>query len=710
MTAHAASRKARFAAVWTITALSVTIACIVAAVLADRTAIRWDVTADRAHSLSARTSAILARLDPSTDSPVDATIVASLSEMDRAARDRLTDLTATINRASDGRARITLADAADPATATTIAELVARLARRDADEIARQRAAIADAAAALAALAADLDALAAPMRRLADNIPDAAAAQRWQGGIAALGPLATDLATAARDLPAFADAPASGTALPEPDAARAAIAPVLTRVTDGATSVAREAEALAASDASPAARDAAMQTQSVAAAIAAAASALPEPLARLAPCDALRVARTLERAEAMVVVGPSAVVIRPIDALFASITSDTGHAAFAGEVALASAIAAASESTRPTVVLVHAEKQPILTPTGEPTPALASVCGRTLADITARGWRLAEWSTVIDPLTPDRVKLGAGPGDPVVWFVLGAPGTATGDAIERTTNLAAGLRRLIDQDESLLITVLPSDLPALGETDPIADALAAFGITADTGRPLVTRAATPTGPSFTVDQTPDIAADHDIAGAIRGLPITMRLAVPMTVEHTGASPILTVPDSRDRWAESSWRILGTPRASIEPPSPDPARDGVAGPWTIALALQREAASARTTPQRTVIVGGALWYADAFTKAAFDVEGRRALRFPGNAQLLDASLAWLAGLDDMIPLAPDVRDVPRIAAIEPARLSAIRWALAAGVPAAALILGVSLHALRNRSGRRTRAATAPPPSR
>ena len=702
--ASPSARRARFAAVWSITAAAVTIACIVAAILADRYPMRWDVTADRAHSLTTRTRAILGRLD----APVDITIIAPMGAMERASRDRLTDLADALATESADRVTVTLADSASPATPRIVADLIARLAERDATDIRFQREEIRRTATELEALRESVIAVATPMRRIAESVSDSGESNRWTGGVAALDPLATDIATAARELPAFAESPTSGTSLPEPDGAAGAIAPVISRIDEGMTTVAREAGVLV--DRSPGGplRDAATQARDAAQRAGTHARSLPERLRRLTPTDALRVARTLERADAIITAGPADVVIRPIESLF---SGGAVGATFSGEESLVGSIAASALVVRPTVVLVHAEKEPILTPSGAPSPALASVCGRSLTELTNRGWRLAEWSTVTEPISPDRVRLGAAPEDPIVWFVLDSPGAATGDAIKRTETLASGVRRLIDQGANLLITVLPSDLPALGETDPIAGALSQLGFTADTGRPVVTRSPTAAGPSFSVDQSPESPGAHPIAGAVRGLPLTLRLATPLLQGKDDLPPhttplLIVTDDSANTWAEANWRILGTTRASIEPPTPDPARDRLTSPWVIATATERTPPAAAALPQRIVIVSGWLWYADAFTRATIEVNGRVGLRTPGNAQLLDASLAWLAWQDDLIPVAPDVRDVPRIAAITPARLSAIRWTLAAGLPGAALVCGVIVHMAR----RRSRRSTTPTPTR
>lgn len=690
--------RARFFAVWLLTAGALTIACILGAVLAARFHARWDVTSARDNSLTARIRAIIDRLDE----PVRITIVAPISEMDRAARTDLLDLADALAASSGDRVTVELADSRDAATAQVISDLVARIAERDRPTIDLHRATITAQADVLATTVTTIERLHSPIERLADALGDPGPGSRWRGALASLAPLSSELLTASRELPAFADSPMAGSALPEPDAAAQALAALLQRIADGMAALKSESQSLIDTSSDGPVRDAARQVLQLADMTAESAGIVTSVLAPLTISDAVRVARTLERAEAIVVEGPCAVIIRPLDALYAA-------GGFDGEVPLASAIAAASSPLRPVLVLVHAERESILDPTGAPSPALAAVCGRTLQDVASRGWRLAEWPVLNEPMMPDRARFDAATDDPIVWFVLGSPGTASAEAIERTTKLAGAIEKLLERGEPALITVLPSDLPALGEIDPIASAIGGIGHRPETSRPLVTRTTTPLGPSFSVDQNPIASRGHPIAEAVGTLPMVLRLATPIRTVYgingqdaplveldLPPGALLSLEHSPDRWGEANWRILGTSRALAEPPTPDPERDSVLGPWMVAYASERPPLPNETTPRRAVIIDAALWYADAFTQSTVQVEGRTALRFPGNLQFLHASLAWLAGQDDLIPPAPDVRDVPRIPALAATHLSTLRWLLAAGMPALALLAAAAVRIARRRS--------------
>ncbi len=98
-------------------------------------------------------------------------------------------------------------------------------------------------------------------------------------------------------------------------------------------------------------------------------------------------------------------------------------------------------------------------------------------------------------------------------------------------------------------------------------------------------------------------------------------------------------------------------------------------------------------QRLIVVGSPVWFEDYYLNAASAVEGRRVLTFPGNSALLESSIAWLAGQDELVAPSPQVRDIARIKPLSAGQLTAIRWALAAGLPVLVLVLGIGVRVLR-----------------
>jgi hypothetical protein len=88
-----------------------------------------------------------------------------------------------------------------------------------------------------------------------------------------------------------------------------------------------------------------------------------------------------------------------------------------------------------------------------------------------------------------------------------------------------------------------------------------------------------------------------------------------------------------------------------------------------------------------VVGSFDWFFDEWTRPATIVDERIVADNPGNAELFEAAVLWLAGQDELIARSPTARATPRIESIDPGRLSALRWSLVGGLPGLVLLLGV-----------------------
>jgi hypothetical protein len=109
-------------------------------------------------------------------------------------------------------------------------------------------------------------------------------------------------------------------------------------------------------------------------------------------------------------------------------------------------------------------------------------------------------------------------------------------------------------------------------------------------------------------------------------------------------------------------------------------------WILAAGAQRQL---DTHTQRVIVIGSNSWMYDAVTFSQSQlVDGRITTAFPGNLALLESSIAWLAGLDDLIAPGIQSRPIATIIPLEATQLSTLRWILLAGIPGCILILGVS----------------------
>ena len=104
------------------------------------------------------------------------------------------------------------------------------------------------------------------------------------------------------------------------------------------------------------------------------------------------------------------------------------------------------------------------------------------------------------------------------------------------------------------------------------------------------------------------------------------------------------------------------------------------------AVERELAGL-PRPQRLVIVGSNSWYSDHVMGEAATVDGRIVPANPGNIELMEASIYWLAGQDDSIAQSATARAVPLIRSLDRGTLRLLRWVAIAGLPGAVLGLGV-----------------------
>jgi hypothetical protein len=177
-----------------------------------------------------------------------------------------------------------------------------------------------------------------------------------------------------------------------------------------------------------------------------------------------------------------------------------------------------------------------------------------------------------------------------------------------------------------------------------------------------------------------------------------------------------LPSDANTWGESQWMLLrdlvgrglARPLAPLflaDTPTKDATRDALPPEGVPAYVLAAAAERARTvgvpspratqsgSPQRLVVVASPEWLHDGYTQAAEDVSGRHVFLFPGNLELFDASLSWLAGRDDQIAPGPQSRDIPRIKPIPEGTLRLLRLLLIFGLPALPLVLAALLRLIR-----------------
>lgn len=425
--------------------------------------------------------------------------------------------------------------------------------------------------------------------------------------------------------------------------------------------------------------------------------------------DILRITDVLERGSAALVIGPPDVGLSAIDLnslLPQSLVFDNGLASADAhrrcEELLASAIAALRTPTRPIVVIMHGEAGEFL--------ASTPIIQRLTERLRLHGVDVMEWAAAINP-EPKISAIDPLGKRPVVYVVLSPDASAAAppgglSGAQRAAKLGQAITDIAASNKSILINLNPSVLPTYGDSDPIAASLGRFGLACDSGRPLLREVVSPRGRTIETDlQAQGVDANAGpIAGAIRGLPVL--LPWPVAMHATPApekvrlemQPFLVIPASESIWAESQWlRVWQTPRdkRSLIPDLPtfDDGRDSRWPDGKPQPANQRWMLGARVErfelgmpSQRVVVVGSNSWFIDAVTQQAVVADGREVARNPGNLELFEAAVYWLAGQENLIAQSPESTKVPVIVPIDDTNLVRARLAVMLGIPLIVLVLG------------------------
>jgi len=173
------------------------------------------------------------------------------------------------------------------------------------------------------------------------------------------------------------------------------------------------------------------------------------------------------------------------------------------------------------------------------------------------------------------------------------------------------------------------------------------------------------------------------------------------------SPVLQVAATPARWLESEWneyrdavlQVRGDFTRIAQGPRFDTSGDRRAesGAYTIAAAVTRELAGdggvVQAGQQRIMVVGAAGWFTDSVAQQQAEVDGRVVALLPGNLQLLESSVLWLAGQEDQLARGAVSVSTPTIPALSGGQVATIRWVLGLGVPLLVLLAGLAYRQLR-----------------
>lgn len=712
-------RRVRYGVLTAVLLTAITAAGVVLIALGSRIKERVDVTATRQHELSERTRRAIDQLDQS----LTILVSADLASLDPRSRQRIGDVLAEFDAASTLVA-VEEVDTGSGSAAVRLSEFLGSLARAQQDEVDRHRDAVNGAREAARAIAERSDEAVGHLEQLRDAIestdPRREQLTRAIGLVRSLGVRSAALE---EPLTRAGKSAVFGVELPESDTASNEATPLLLEAANTFNVFAVFAEAVlqeeAGVDANEALGASAARLSSSASSLRDLAARAHDRLAVLEPLEPLLVSRVLRDRNAVFVTTGGRVSAIDFTQLFPpTLESDpdggtTARLRFVGEELIGGAIASMQVEHPPILVLVHAEAFRVFEPSSPnaPNTRRLSATGqrlfaRTLGRLALRQIDTLEWATglgdpapTLDDADPDQTR-------PLVYLIMGPPLANARDPNLSDADIPArGVRlgklvetatQVVEAGGNVLLCIGPSDLVATGEQDPFADIAESLGVDADTGRLLVTPIDRAVGSPLilTEQRVRDAASDHPIARAVDSLRVALPGSVALRAREADGGDWLATPilafDEPEAWAESEWYAIPylrqeQPIEFVEPPTATGAEDRSASDALLSIATQRLTAGAE--PQRAVVIGSQIFMSDLYAWRGENIGGRPVASNPGNMELLEASVLWLANMDEMISPAPSPRDVARIGAISDTQLLALRWLLIAGVPIGVLALGI-----------------------
>ncbi len=415
-----------------------------------------------------------------------------------------------------------------------------------------------------------------------------------------------------------------------------------------------------------------------------------DPLKHVPPLELGQIGRAMQQGEVAVVLGPPGATIIPSAQLFpgnlrqgrAGVALDRR---FRGEQSIAAAIRSLQTESLPHVIFVHPQRESMLRRRNGNIDLVGAADVLKSSRFVVEEWMVASMDR---PVT--------GPDEPVVWIVFPPPlqGRAGIRPSDDEFTLIDATRALIADGESVLISVAPSRLPKYHHPDPWVDVFDPFGLSVETDRAVFERLTTEDGQHVNqgVLQVLDFEPGHPVAAAAHGLDTSFDLPIAIRPRDDALGSVIkrTVLAALDggetRWLEDDWfdaRRIDEPTQEQRFESPLP----------IAVAVERPDPLGEGT-QRAIVVGSSGWAYSYIADVTRSIGGNRvALMSPGNYELLMASIAWLAGQEELIAPGALSQQVQRLDGVTPGARTGWGIGVMLLLPAMCLALGATVWFMR-----------------
>jgi hypothetical protein len=481
----------------------------------------------------------------------------------------------------------------------------------------------------------------------------------------------------------------SGRPLPDYETARSILAATLTEMASSINDLAQDFTSWSGSLGPDApAPLASARVRSDCDAMARRAAMAADPLRRLPPLELATIGRQMQAGEVALVLGPpgtGAAVIPSSQFLPKSNLRQTEDGIvqfdqrFRGEQVVAAAIRSLLVDRLPTVVFVHAQGATLL----KSQEGQADLVGAA-AMLTTSRYPVAEWDVSVAEQPPADVRSA-------VWVIVPPPLTdrrsvaPTPDELK----LVRAAQRLIDDGEPVLLSLYPSAMHKFRQPDPWQALPRALGLEVDTSRVVFqsARRDEDTIERLRWQEIESYPPAHPISQALSGQKLRCNLPIPVRPLEARVSGVrheviaAVEPEvNHTSWLETDW--LTNPESHNAPPAENLVRQSL--PLAIAVDRPHPVEQRR---QRCLVIGCGDWMLTRIADVVMRFGGQRAaLVYPGNHELMLASVAWLADLDDLIAPGPASQSVARLAGISAADRKRWFWIIVAGMPAAFLLTG------------------------
>ena len=382
-----------------------------------------------------------------------------------------------------------------------------------------------------------------------------------------------------------------------------------------------------------------------------------DALNRLEQLEVARVGVAVAEGDVAIVSGPNGFLIVPPWQLFppTAVTRESGSVIgfdrrFRGEEVLASAIRALEKGVMPHIVFVHAEERSMLRSRDDGMDVYAVAEAMRTARMTVEEWTPSQHSRPAPQAS----------GAPTVWVVL-PPLRRTGIAYQESEHtLIEATRSLLADGEAVLLTPARSLLPLVGQRDPWATMLEAFGVEIQTGKVVYEFVPASTSEEdagvLSVQYVNHPAPAAGVLGAaLQGKRLFLNHPTPVVlaaVSETNATIVAAIEPNILRFLEDDWRGDGSNIRVL----PEEKRFAESQP--IVVAIERG-------EQRAIVVGSGGWLLSAIVNDSGTLGGNRVVLLnPGNRELALSGVAWLAGMDELIATASSGGEVARFQGITP----------------------------------------------